>query len=271
MLEIQWKTQGRDIARVQEVLESQAQAPLFQQLATERAKNLAAKKPDVRKEDFWREMVLARLTTQNKVGPGSPVDKLGRESPFPLAYEIVRPKRGKEGFIRETVRAHGIGKYKQSARDLTYNLQYLEKEKGWQNVLPKCNQLTRLVSAKEERRVAQEIAQVFKGFGPKQSRNLLQLLGLTRYEIPLDSRVIKWLNQSLPHGHAKLHAGMLTNQEFYEFVLDGIQELCEKAETPPCLFDAAVFSAMGKLVYTSEIEEGVLPNLRNRPGSLLSC
>ena len=27
------------------------------------------------------------------------------------------------------------------------------------------------------------------GFGPKQARNLLQGLGLTRYEIPIDSRI----------------------------------------------------------------------------------
>ena len=246
MLEIQWKIQDHDLDRVKEVLERQAQAPLFRQLATERARNLAAKKPDVRKEDFWREMVLARLTTQNKVGPGSPVEKLKEVNPFPLAYDIVRPKRRKESFIAETVRSYGIGKYNRSARDLAANWQYLEKKKGWQNVLPHCNQLTRLVLATEERKVAQEIAKVLKGFGPKQSRNLLQSLGLTRYEIPLDSRVIEWLNLHLLPGHAKLHAGMFADQAFYEFVLDGIQALCEKAETVPCLFDAAVFSAMGK-------------------------
>lgn len=246
MLEIQWTIQDRDIDRVKEVLESQAHEPTFQELMKEREKNCAAKKADVGKEDFWQEMVRARLTTQNKVGPGSPVERLGRANPFPLAYEIIRPSRQKERFIRETIRAYGIGKYQQSARDLAYNWQYLEKKKGWPQILQACNQLTGLVSAEEERDVAHHIAKVLKGFGPKQSRNLLQLLGLTRYEIPIDSRVTKWLNQSIPHGQAKLHAGMLTDQEFYEFVLDGIQELCKKAETLPCLFDAAVFSALGE-------------------------
>ena len=246
MLEIQWTIQDCDIDRVKEVLESQAHEPTFQELMKERERNCAAKRPDVGKEDFWREMVKARLTTQNKVGPGSPVDKLRRENPFPLAYEIVRPSRQKEHFIRETIRAYGIGKYQQSARDLAYNWQYLEKKKGWPQTLQACNQLTGRVSAKEERDVAHHIAKVFKGFGPKQSRNLLQLLGLTQYEIPIDSRVIKWLNESIPHGHAKLHAGLLADQEFYEFVLDGIQELCRKAEKLPCIFDAAVFSALGE-------------------------
>ena len=231
MLEIQWKIQDRDIDRVKEVLEDQKHEPTFKKLAKEREKNFAAKKPDVSKEDFWRELVLARLTTQNKVRPGGPIERLGEESPFPLAYESVRPERRKEHFIKEAIRSCGIGKYNQSARDLTYNFHYLEKKKGWQNVLPKCNRLTILVSAAEERKVARDIAKVLKGFGPKQSRNLLQLLGLTRYEIPIDSRVLKWLNQSILPGHANLHAGMLADQEFYEFVLDGIQALCERAET----------------------------------------
>jgi hypothetical protein len=36
--------------------------------------------------------------------------------------------------------------------------------------------------------VAGYIQETFEGFGPKQSRNLLQALGLTRYEIPIDIR-----------------------------------------------------------------------------------
>ena len=69
MLEIQWTIQDCDIDRVKEVLESQAHKPAFQKLMKERERNCAAKKADVSKEDFWREMVRARLTTQNKVGP----------------------------------------------------------------------------------------------------------------------------------------------------------------------------------------------------------
>jgi len=38
------------------------------------------------------------------------------------------------------------------------------------------------------------LLQELKGIGPKQSRNLRQALGLLRYEIPIDSRIVKWLN-----------------------------------------------------------------------------
>jgi hypothetical protein len=48
-----------------------------------------------------------------------------------------------------------------------------------------------------ERIVARVLDEQLRGIGPKQSRNLLQELGLTRYEIPLDSRVAGWLNENL--------------------------------------------------------------------------
>ena len=80
-----------------------------------------------------------------------------------------------------------------------------------------------------------------KGFGPKQSRNLWQDLGLTRYEIPLDSRVTDWVNvnEILPF---KLTAGALADRAYYEFVMDAFQTLCRAAGVLPCVLDAAVFS-----------------------------
>lgn len=46
-----------------------------------------------------------------------------------------------------------------------------------------------------ERHAVRFIDEHYQGFGPKQSRNLLQGLGLSRFEIPIDSRITKWLNE----------------------------------------------------------------------------
>ncbi|MGH7813577.1 MAG: hypothetical protein ACREQI_06195 [Candidatus Binataceae bacterium] len=81
----------------------------------------------------------------------------------------------------------------------------------------------------------------FRGFGPKQSRNLWQWLGLTRYEIPLDSRVTRWLNENHIFPFA-LSAQALNDENYYAFVMDGIQKVCDAAQVLPCVFDAAVFS-----------------------------
>jgi hypothetical protein len=80
-----------------------------------------------------------------------------------------------------------------------------------------------------------------RGFGPKQSRNLLQMLGVTRYEIPLDSRSTRWLNEfGFP---LQLSAQALADRGYYHLVLDGMQALCARARVYPCVLDAAIFAS----------------------------
>ena len=45
-----------------------------------------------------------------------------------------------------------------------------------------------------DRRAAEILAKHLAGLRPQQSRNILQVLGLTRHEVPIDSRLTKWLN-----------------------------------------------------------------------------
>jgi len=65
-------------------------------------------------------------------------------------------------------------------------------------------------------------------------------LGLTRYEIPLDSKVVRWLNaEGFP---STLSAQALADPNYYEFVMDAVRVLCSQAGVLPCVCDAAVFS-----------------------------
>ena len=125
------------------------------------------------------------------------------------------------------------------AAQVAGNLEWLD-DKWWPQIDEVLQPLTTADDAKLERDAARFIDREFHGFGPKQSRNLLQMLGLTRYEIPMDSRVTRWLNEfGFP---LKLSAEALADAAIYEFVSDGIQELCRQADVLPCVFDAAVFS-----------------------------
>lgn len=82
----------------------------------------------------------------------------------------------------------------------------------------------------------------FAGIGPKQARNLLQGLGLTRYEIPIDSRISKWLEEfGFP---VPLSAAALSDGRYYHFISTAIVELCEHCDVYPCVLDAAVFSSV---------------------------
>ena len=62
-----------------------------------------------------------------------------------------------------------------------------------------------------------------------------------KYEIPLDSRIIKWFNGfGFP---IKLEARMLMSIDLYEFIEDTIQELCKRANVYPTILDACIFSS----------------------------
>ena len=233
----------------QVVKEQEERTPRFKPWLKDWKKNLDRRRPRITKQVFWREMVHARLTSQNKV---ELVQEFMKIRPFPLACERLLSEHDVKDFIAKQVRQAKLRFPNNTGRDLACNFAWLEKGDGWSQALDECKRLTRLPATTDEkerqrteREVAHSIDDMFKGFGPKQSRNLLQMLRLTRYETPIDSRVMKWLNQYLPPD-AHLTSGMLSCRKRYESILDDIQELCRKAKEYPRVFDMAVFSAMGR-------------------------
>jgi hypothetical protein len=75
-------------------------------------------------------------------------------------------------------------------------------------------------------------------------------LGLTRHEIPIDSRITKWLNDFGFPVH--LSANALADTNYYCFVMDGFQALCRTCEVAPCVLDAAIFSSFDDGGWTEE-------------------
>jgi hypothetical protein len=121
---------------------------------------------------------------------------------------------------------------------------------GWEQITEHLDRLRISPTPENERLAAAFIDDNLKGFGPKQSRNLLQGLWISRYEIPIDSRITKWLNDfGFP---VELSAGALQDRNDYNFVSDGIQRLCEACEIMPCVLDAAIFSSFDGGKWTKE-------------------
>jgi hypothetical protein len=247
-MKFQWRIDRRDAARVKALIREQSNNAFVKH---RKSKNLAREKRSVRRSEFWRLMVSMRLTSIQRSGPRSHVTKFNRTRPFPLSYPAVRGAKRPKAFIAHALkRASGIRFVPTIARQLTHNFELLESG-GWDQTLGQCNRLVRPVSPDVEREVARYIDDEFKGFGPKQARNLLQALGLTRYEIPIDSRVTEWLNEfGFP---IALSAAALADRDYYEFVLDGVQALCEKAGVYPCILDAAVFAMRDGDEWTSDM------------------
>lgn len=181
-----------------------------------------------------------RLTSIQKSGPNSPVAKFNRREPFPLSYKLLCDAKRPEVLIADVLKnARGIRFINRIPSELAANFDLLQNGE-WARALRECNRLVSPVSCAVEKEVANYIDDKFTGFGPKQSRNLLQALGLTRFEIPIDSRVTEWLNKfGFP---VQLSATALADRHYYEFVLKGIQMLCAKSGVYPCILDAAIFA-----------------------------
>lgn len=76
--------------------------------------------------------------------------------------------------------------------------------------------------------------------GQLTSKQCARPSGLTRYEIPIDSRLTDWLNDfGFP---MKLSASALADPHYYDFVSEGIQALCAECAVFPCILDAAIFA-----------------------------
>jgi hypothetical protein len=75
-------------------------------------------------------------------------------------------------------------------------------------------------------------------------------LGLSRFEIPIDSRITKWLNSF--GSPVRLTANAVADPAYYDFVSDGFQRLSEACEIVPCVLDAAIFSSFDGDGWTEE-------------------
>lgn len=232
-----WKISSSDKKHVKHFLKSQLDNPSVQRRIQQ---NITRTKVDISKKNVWKVLVGCLLTTQQRSGPESWVAKFIETKPFPLDYNTCLSKRDVEKFSFQTLsNSNGIRRTNRIASEIATNLTRLE-EGLWIETLKNLRRLRKDAKQEVEREVADYIDANFAGFGPKQSRNLLQWLGLTRYEIPIDSRITKWLNNNFK---LALNANTLQDRNYYHFVSDGIQHLSKACDVYPCVLDAAIFSS----------------------------
>ena len=246
-MEIIWQIDPEDVAKVQ-VFFNEHRDSAFVTMRMEN--NLSEDKPPVSKEAFWERMIGCLLTSQQRSGPDSPVSHFIRSDPFPLNYKICNEQPYLANFARQVLSEFGGLRFSTTIGErLAVNKKYLESG-GWEHVNQHLDRVRLQSSPEVERLAAAFIDHNLKGFGPKQSRNLLQGLGISRYEIPIDSRITKWLNAfGFP---VKLTANALQDTNYYNFVSDGFQRLCEACEIMPCALDAAIFSSFDEGKWTEE-------------------
>ena len=246
-MRIEWIIELKDIAKVSGFFDKHKDnAFVKMRIAT----NLKDDKQPVSKEFFWEVMISCLLTTQQRSGPASAVTRFIVSTPFPLKYDLCLAQANVDTFVTKVLSEFGgLRRSTIIGRDAKANLSYME-DGGWQSTADVL-EMVRLDSSPEtERQAVRFIDDRYQGFGPKQSRNLLQGLGLSRFEIPIDSRITKWLNEfGFP---VKLTANTLADQDYFEFVSDGFQRLAGACGIVPCVLDAAIFSSFDGEGWTEE-------------------
>jgi hypothetical protein len=204
-------------------------------------KNIKGPCQEFSKDIFWEVMVACLLTTQQRSGPNSHVTKFLCIEPFPLTYGICSKKLDLEKHVEKSMTNFGgLRRGKTISQEISINYKWFINN-GWIKIENLFNKLINNSTVKNERIFAKFIMDNLKGFGPKQSRNLLQGLGITKYEIPIDSRIVRWLNNfGFP---IKLSATALSDENYYNFIMDGLQQLCRESGIYPCVLDAVIFSS----------------------------
>ena len=237
-MQLAWKVTAVDAARIREFVRSRRSDPFARNRI---ARNVRGDRPALSVRRFWRGLLLGLLTTQQRSGPSSAVARFLVTRPFPLSYRRCCAARDPAALSLRALKAHGgIRRTQTIAGHVAQNLVVL-RGGGWRNLLPALRVLESPHRRTMERLAAEVLAESFVGLGPKQSRNVLQFLGLTRFEIPIDSRLVAWLNEFGFPIH--LSASALTDPNYYAFVSSGVQAVCRKAGVYLCVLNAAVFTS----------------------------
>ena len=251
MAQVNWKFSEAEVSNVREIIDEQENNPFVQK---RRDQNVVVAEINITAEQFWNAHLAALLTSQQRSGPESYVSQFLKEEIYSVSLDKCRDIENISEYVSEALEEYGgIRYYNNIGEACERNFKRLDGG-GWDELW---NELEKLIERREreprdsdyamEREVATYLSEGFAGegfhrVGPKQARNLIQSLGLTRFEIPLDSRITKWLNTNLDLPYQVSGAG-LNNREYYHFISDIVQESCSAADVLPCIFDAAVFSS----------------------------
>lgn len=241
---IQWNITPNEVDRVKLFVKENE----FRNFVKKRKKeNIELPPPSLNRNLIWEVQFDCILSTQQKSGPSSAVAKFMHEKPFPFEYSICSEQTNLKGYVTETFKKYsGIRFIDKISRWVELNYSWFNNG-GWERfeetIDPLIEQRRRLPKIEDqitERYACEAIRTFLMGIGPKQARNYLQLLGLTRYEIPIDIRFLHWLKEyQLP---IDIEQKALSYPPTYNAVLDKIQELCIKAGLLPSLLDACVFA-----------------------------
>jgi thermostable 8-oxoguanine DNA glycosylase len=234
-----WEISEADVKRWGDFVKRHENKPLPMQRYRRNVRRLDI---ELSKRTVWHAIVGCQVTTQQRSGPGSNVERfLHSDSP---ALDLIgcRKATSLAKLLTSECTKAGLRRGNNISNYLVRIFDYLEGG-GWHVLMAQLQTLCSHTTLKKERAVVAYILEErrFPGLGPKQARNFIQWLGLSRYEIPIDSRVLKCMRELgvnfVPNATA------LGDENVYLFVQGALQELAKRIEIYPCQLDACIFAS----------------------------
>ena len=236
-MELIWKLGDSDINRIRDFVKKYRN-PNVEKIIN---KNINHVDRVVDKDSLLRAMLICLMSSETDSYPESRINQIFSKKPFLLSCQYLFKVSNIEYAFKETFQTFGVTKYlKKVPKYFSANFDFLV-ETNWDLESEINRSLDHELTKYDERELADRVDKSFKGFGSKEARSFLLALGVTRYEIPIDNKLLKWLkNFDFPIKFSKI---ALQDILFYHFVSDGIQKLCEISEIYPCVLYASIISS----------------------------
>jgi hypothetical protein len=234
----QWTISKASLARWRRLVDRNRNKPLPRQRYE---LNVLRRGLDLSPARVWYVLVGCQVTTQQRSGPDSAVGRF-LDSPSPaLRLAACRKATNVRRMLERELAQAGLRRAPTIAANLSAILASLEGGE-WKALIARLETLRHRPTREKERAVVHYLlGGTYPGLGQKQSRNFIQWLGLSRHEVPLDSRVLKRMRELdagfVPSGSA------LTDEAVYLFVQDGLQQLAAALDIAPCMLDACIFAS----------------------------
>ena len=236
-MDLHWEFTDHDVERLSTFVRAQSAKRL---VVERKRRNVDRKDIDTSDAATWCVLVGCLVTTQQPSGDNSNVARFLASESAVLDLKACRANQNLAKTASTALSTAGLRRNLIIGEQLAHAVQFFSG-KNWQALHDSLKTLVSHTTLNKERQTASRFRETFRGLGPKQSRNLIQWIGLSRYVIPLDSRFsrhLKEINFPIP-----VSAATLQDENYYRFVEDGIQQLARAASVYPCMYDACVFAS----------------------------
>ena len=148
-MKIIWQIDENDVQKIKAFFDNYKDTPFVKNRIN---RNINKDIPDITKELFWSAMISCLLTTQQRSGPNSTVTKFIIINPFPLNYSLCVTQTSLQNFIENTITSFGgIRRAKTISKESTKNFNWLNNDRGWEQIFGMIKKLQEEQTKESER------------------------------------------------------------------------------------------------------------------------